>query len=92
MWCCEKLRPYYKLNCFVQFDDSIVQCSLCFVSTWVKIMQSLSRQACHNVTQYVEVLDPADKKERVSVFITVGKRKRQGPRLNVTGLYVTGHN
>lgn len=55
-------------------------------------MQSLSRQACHNVTQYVEVLDPADKKERVSVFITVGKRKRQGPRLNVTGLYVTGHN
>ena len=34
-------------------------------------MQSLSRQACHNVTQYVEVLDPAHKKERVSVFITV---------------------
>ena len=53
-------------------------------------MQSLSRQACHNVTQYVEVLDPADKKERVSVFITVARRKRQGPRLNIAGLYGVG--
>ena len=55
-------------------------------------MQSLSRQACHNVTQHVEVLDPADKKERVSVFITVARRKRQGPRLNVTGLFGVGRN
>ena len=55
-------------------------------------MQSLSRQACHNVTQHVEVLDPADKKERVSVFMTVARRKRQGPRLNITGLHGVGQN
>ena len=55
-------------------------------------MQSLSRQACHNVTQHVEVLDPADKKERVSVFITVARRKRQGPRFNITGLFGVGRN
>ena len=31
-------------------------------------MLNLPFQACHNVTQLVEILDPEDKKERVSIF------------------------